>query len=347
MSLEDREISMSAAPTLLSQLERYGPQARDTQSPPTPEEARRYVQDLATGHYENFSVLSRLVPADLRDDFAAVYAYCRWSDDLGDETGSGEDARARSLELLGWWRRELLGCFRTAEGKSDADELRHPVFVALAQTIRRRELKPEPFEHLIDAFEQDQRVTSYDTWDQVLDYCSRSADPVGRIVLALGGVHGGRPVDDELIAMSDATCTALQLTNFWQDVRRDLLDRDRVYMPSVDTGVSPQMLRDWIDRANDPDARVAYIKALRPLVERTRELFEKGRPLPATLGGSVSPVIWLFGRGGESVLRSVERTGCTTLWKRPTLKKSRKASLVVSAMLYAMTGRWSGKGRGP
>lgn len=334
---------MSLASSLISQLDRYGPQAREAEDPPTHDEALRYVRDLATGHYENFSVLSRLVPEGLRDDFAAVYAYCRWSDDLGDETGNDEDARTRSIDLLSWWRSELRRCFLVARGDSE-EPLHHPVFVALAETIRRRELNPEPFEHLIDAFEQDQRVQHYETWDQVLDYCTRSADPVGRIVLALGGVKGDRPGDETLIRMSDATCTALQLTNFWQDVRRDLLERDRVYMPREECGVSPDQLREWVDRDRDPEARVPFIKALRPLVNKTWTLFEEGRPLPRALASDLSPVIWLFGKGGESVLRRVERAGCATLWARPTLTRRRKAWLVLRAWMMAKRGAWNGKG---
>jgi len=328
--------------SILTDLDRFGPDAPSSGDPMPLAVARAYVHTLATGHYENFSVLSRLVPADLRDDFAAVYAYCRWSDDLGDETGSTPEARQRSLELLSWWRSQLQRCFDSATADDpDTTELRHPVFIALAESIRRHALQPEPFHHLIDAFEQDQRITAYETWDQLLDYCTRSANPVGRIVLALGGHGGDKPGDAQLIALSDATCTALQLTNFWQDVRRDLLERDRVYLPSSETGITPEMLRTWVDTPNDPAARVAYIKALRPLVERTRTLFEHGSDLPATLNAPLSPVIWLFGAGGHSVLRQVERTGCTTLWTRPSLSRRKKVSLVFRATLFARFGKWS------
>src|SRR5690606_26591227 len=150
-----------------------------------------------TSHYENFSVLSRLVPERLREDFAAVYAYCRWSDDLGDETGADDAARERSLELLAWWRGQLQACVRAARGGAGAPP-RHPVFITLAETIRRHELPDEPFHHLIDAFEQDQRVRRYETWEQVLHYCTRSADPVGRIVLGLDGRQIDRDADRPL-----------------------------------------------------------------------------------------------------------------------------------------------------
>lgn len=311
-------------------------------------EALAYVRGLATSHYENFSVLSSLVPADLRDDFAAVYAFCRWADDLGDETGKDDAAKARSLELLAWWRRELETCFAHASDAAAAP--RHPVFITLAATAKKRRLAAQPFHDLISAFEQDQRLTRYETWDQLLDYCARSANPVGRIVLALGAslqkpslrpseVADAAPViPEDHLRMCDATCTALQLTNFWQDVRRDLLERDRVYLPGAETGLDAETLRLWLDTPDDAAARVRYIKAVRPLVERTRALFEQGRPLPGILDRRIRPVVWLFGAGGESVLRSVERLGCATLWRRPTLTNGRKATLLARAWAVARLG---------
>ncbi|MBL8747290.1 MAG: squalene synthase HpnC [Phycisphaerae bacterium] len=309
----------------------------DPASPPlTLDEARREVRALADSHYENFSVMSRLVPEGLRDDFAAVYAYCRWSDDLADETGSDASARERSLSLLAAWRSQLDRCIAFARGESDRTP-RHAVFVALAETIRRRGLSPQPFHHLLDAFEQDQRVSRYETWDQVIGYCTRSANPVGRIILMLDGRRLDDPRDEPLFRMSDATCTALQLTNFWQDVRRDLDERDRVYIPLNDTGLTAELLSEWASRPGDPAARVAFIRMLRPLVERTRGLFEQGRPLPRAMGSSLSPVVWLFGAGGESVLHLVERTGCATLWERPRLSKARKLWLVgLAGAMYSV-----------
>lgn len=311
-------------------------------APCPPEAARRYVHQLATSHYENFPVLTRLVPPALRDDFAAVYAFCRWSDDLGDETGMDDAARARSLQLLAQWRAMLEQCVHYARAQSDQPPT-HPVYVALAQTIRSRNLSDRPFHHLIDAFEQDQRVTRYETWEQVVDYCTRSADPVGRIVLSLAGVgDAGDPQDEHaarLVAMSDATCTALQLINFWQDVRRDLLERDRVYLPADVVGFAAEELRDWIARPSDPAGRVRYIKALRPLVERTRALFEQGRSLPDELPPAIAPVVRLFWQGGMSIARAIERQGCTTLWRRPTLGRARKASLILAAMMRARLAR--------
>lgn len=308
-----------------------GPEAPASE-PPTAAEALDHCRGLATSHYENFSVLTSLVPVALRDDFAAVYAFCRWADDLGDETGSDEAARARSVELLEWWKRETELCF--------AGEARHPVFVALRETARRHAghgLSARPFLDLIDAFAQDQRVRAYETWEQCVDYCTRSANPVGRIVLMLAGYAPPEmdAANTQRFAMSDATCTALQLINFWQDVRRDLVERDRVYLPSRDTGISPEMLREWLDRGDDAHARVRYIRAIRPLVERTKELFDQGRPLPGQLTGGIAPVVWLFGAGGEAIVHAVERMGCATLWQRPRLGKLTKAGLVARAFMMS------------
>ncbi len=301
---------------------------------PTLPEAIAYCRGLATSHYENFSVLTSLVPPDLRDDFAAVYAFCRWADDLGDETGADAAARARSLELLEWWEHEVHELF---EGRA-----RHPVFVALAGTKDRRGggggggLPKQPLLDLIDAFKQDQRVHAYQTWEQALDYCRRSADPVGRLVLHLFG-YADTPENSERYRLCDLACSALQLINFWQDVRRDLTERDRVYVPSVDTGVTPDDLRAWLNRPDDPDARVRYIRALRPLVDRTESMFDEARGLPSLLDKDARPVVALFIDGGVSIMKSVRKCGCATLWHRPTLTPMTKGALVARAWIRART----------
>ncbi len=302
------------------------------QRAPSPEQARLLCAQLARSHYENFHVLSRLVPEELVDDFAAVYAFCRWADDLADELGGGPLQRRLASSLLAWWRKLTVQCFAHARGEDD-EPPGHPVFIALAQTAQRRGLDEAPFHRLIDAFEQDQRVVRYDTWEQLLDYCQGSANPVGRIVLALAGCRGDGPGDAEQLLRSDAICTALQLTNFWQDVRRDLLERDRVYLPLAETGLDAQTLRDWATRPNDPACRVAFIKALRPLVERTQRLFDEGAELPRMVDQRVRAVVWLFAAGGRRTLRKVERAGCATLWTRPRLTAWDKASLLARAWL--------------
>lgn len=301
-----------------------------------------HVRRLARSHYENFPVLSLLAPRAIRDDLAAVYAFCRWSDDLADETGASVESRARSSELLAWWRSQTAQCFEVAADRADASTLEHPVFVALAHTARRHHLDDQPFHDLISAFEQDQRVTRYDTWPQLLDYCRGSANPVGRIVLALGGFDPREQRNADLVRMSDATCTALQLANFWQDVRRDLFERDRVYLPRDLAGVDADTLRTWAARNGDGEARRRFAALLAPLCERTRDLFAQGRPLPAALdasaGGQLGRMVWLFGAGGELILTKVERAGYRTLWERPRLMKREKLALIARAALGLTPG---------
>ncbi len=285
---------------------------------------------LAGGRYENFSVLSIVVPRELRDDFAALYAFCRWADDLGDEIDDPDRAR----ELLGWWRRELQGCF---DGTP-----RHPVFVALQPTIERHHLPIEPFDDLIRAFEQDQTVTRYDTWKQVLDYCRLSANPVGRLVLMICGEER----TEQLFKLSDHICTALQLTNHWQDVARDCLDRDRIYLPRelID-------IEDFEDRLHR-SAKQGYgvdqaflgetRSVIRECVERTWPRYEKGVPLLDAVSPRTRPVIWLLSSGGQYVLRQIERWNFETALHRPTLGPGARLSLVLQAWMMARRGRRGG-----
>jgi squalene synthase HpnC len=205
------------------------------------DESLAYTRWLATHHYENFQVVSFLLPKRLHQDFYNVYSFCRWADDLGDEIGN----TAESLRLLAWWRGELDAMY--------ANELtRHPVFVALRGTAQQHGLPIEPFADLVTAFEQDQTVTRYRDFDHLLEYCRSSANPVGRLVLGLCGYR-----DEERYALSDATCTALQLANFWQDVTVDL-EKDRVYLPlslleahgyPVDALFARLCVRPWKSRA--------------------------------------------------------------------------------------------------
>jgi squalene synthase HpnC len=303
---------------VLDQLDRFGPTHCQTLSR---DEACAYTMALATGHYENFSVISRLVPRDLRPHFASVYAFCRWADDLGDETGDP----AKSTELLTWWRDELDQCY--------AGEPRHPVFVALQPTIHQFSIPAKPFEDLIDAFEQDQRVGRYQTWDQVIDYCRRSANPVGRLVLYLSGYR-----EEARQELSDATCTALQLVNFWQDVRRDIIERDRIYVPAdalTQHSLSHEDLIAHVKGEREIDAR----PVIRELVDRTWPLFETGRKLWPMIEGPTRSSVKLFTHGGEHIMKRIEQIDYRTLDRRPTLTKFSKALLVLKALAGRVVGR--------
>jgi squalene synthase HpnC len=301
---------------VISQLERFGPDRCERLSY---EQASHYAQGLVKAQYENFSVVSWLLPRRLHVDFAHVYAFCRWADDLGDETGD----RDRSTELLTWWRQELAACC--------GGEPRHPVYVALAQTMKRYEIPAKPFEDLIDAFEQDQRVSRYATWEQVLDYCTRSADPVGRLVLYLCGHR-----DEQRQRLSDATCTALQLVNFWQDVRRDIIERDRIYIPADMLGRHGLTHEDLVAHVRGTqmmtgEQMTACRAAVGELIERTWPLFRKGHGLWPLLERDIRLAIRLFSMGGEAVMRRIERMGYNTIQTRPRLSKATKARLMLHA----------------
>lgn len=307
-------------------LPRFGPDRCDAVGEA---EARAWCRSLAWGHYENFSVLSRIVPAALRDDFGAVYAFCRWSDDLGDEIGD----RERSTALLAWWREELRACV--------AGTPRHPVMVALAPTIRRHDLPYELFDRLIRAFEADQTTTRYETWDQVLGYCRDSADPVGRLVLMMLG----EPRSDELFLLSDRLCTALQLTNHWQDIRRDLAERDRIYIPAEmvrEAGIASfeERLGETIRLGHgcDPTFFGQARELVRALVARTWPLYEEGERLFDLLTPRSRPLVWLLAAGGARTLRQIELWNHETVLHRPHLTKGSKLLLVAKAWWIGVRG---------
>jgi len=318
------------------ELARYGPDA--AHEPVEPAAARAYVRRLALGHYENFSVLSWFVPRELRGDFAAVYAFCRWADDLGDELGDGAGDRERGERLLGWWRAGLERCF--------AGEAEHPVYVALGETVARHRLPIEPFADLIDAFVQDQRVRRYGTWAEAIDYCRRSADPVGRIVLRLWGHR-----DAELDRLSDRTCTALQLVNFWQDVRRDILERDRVYLPAEIAdrhGLDIEAMAADLRAGRSIDRHAGAARAsVREACERTAPLFAEGRGLIDRVEARHRPTLALFSMGGEAVLGAIERSGYETLRGRPSLSKATKGRLLARAAVGRLRGCWPGRAQRP
>ena len=269
-----------------------------------------YTRWLATRHYENFHVVSFLLPKRLHQDFYNVYAFCRWADDLGDEIGDTRE----SLRLLAWWREELQ--------KMYAGNASHPVFVALQRTAGRHQLPQSLFDDLIRAFEQDQRVTRYRSFEDLFQYCRYSANPVGRLVLALCGYR-----DAERQALSDATCTALQLANFWQDVIVDL-EKDRVYLP-VDVlerhGYTAEAL---LERRFDARFRAAMQEA----VEVARALFVQGLPLAGMVDRRLAIDLELFSRGGLKVLEKIERQDYNVLRARPVISKLERAGLLLGAL---------------
>lgn len=268
----------------------------------------RRCDNLARTHYENFTVGSLFLPKKLRGHVHNIYAYCRVCDDLADETGDPE----LSLRLLEWWREQLHDCFQ--------DKSRHPVFQALRPTIVEFDLPIQPFDDLISAFMQDQRVTSYATFDDLLGYCSRSANPVGRLFLCLLGYR-----DEARRELSDFTCTALQLANFWQDIGIDY-QKGRIYIPIEDMdrfGYTQDELRNHIVNAS-------FVRLMRFEIDRTRELFERGASLTRLVSGVGAADVWLFTQGGLAVLRSIERCGYNVFRRRPTVPKLTKTLLAAA-----------------
>jgi squalene synthase HpnC len=285
---------------------------RISDAAPTLEEARAYCQRLAETHYENFHVATWFLPKALRPHFHAIYAYCRISDDLGDEVGSAAEA----LALLDLWGEELDACY--------AGQARHPVFVALAETIRECSIPKEPFADLLTAFRRDQTVTRYATMEDVLQYCRYSANPVGRLVLyACGEANHNQ---EEKFRLSDATCSALQLANFWQDVREDWA-RGRVYLPQKDMEffrVSDTIIAEGI-------ATPEFRALMHCEVNYARDLFEQGLPLIGMVHRDLALDLDLFSRGGLEILRAIEQRDYDVLSARPAISKATKASLALRA----------------
>lgn len=287
------------------------PEYRIPDVPPTLEQARAWCRRLAETHYENFHVVSWFLPQRLRRHFHSIYAYCRVSDDLGDEVGN----REQSLALLDLWGSELDACYR--------GEARHPVFVALAETIRACDIPKEPFADLLVAFRQDQIVTRYRTMQDVLGYCRNSANPVGHLVLYACGYR-----DPERFALSDHTCSALQLANFWQDVRVDY-QKDRIYLPlenMVRFGVTEQ---DIAAGRFSPQFR----DLMRYEVDYARHMFQAGLPLIGMVDRELAIDLDLFSRGGLEILRAIEQQDYNVLRARPAITKTRKAALLLRALV--------------
>ena len=278
-------------------------------TPPTVNRAREYCAHLARTHYENFSVATWFLPRRLRQHFFNVYAYCRISDDLGDEVGD----TAASLELLDQWERELDACY---EGNP-----KHPVFVALTETVRQFDIPKHEFSDLLCAFRQDQTVTRFETFDEVLGYCRYSANPVGHLVLYLCGYR-----DAARQQLSDFTCTALQLANFWQDVSLDYA-KGRIYLPLESLrrfGVSED---DIAYQRNTP----AFCAMLKFEVDRVHSWFRQGLPLVGKVDHELAIDLELFTRGGQEILRAIERQGYAVLGNRPSISQPRKLALVARA----------------
>jgi squalene synthase HpnC len=274
-------------------------------------DAQQYCVRLATSHYENFPVVTWFLPKRLHQHFYNVYAYCRISDDLGDEVGD----KQQSLLLLDQWEAELALCYK--------GEPRHPVFVALRETVRKFDIPQHEFSDLLRAFRQDQIVTHYPRFADLLGYCQYSANPVGHLVLYLCGY-----CDAERQKLSDYTCTALQLANFWQDVALDF-EKGRTYLPLEDFARFGVRERELAERRATPQFRAM----MKFEIERAREWFQRGLPLAKKVDRRLALDIELFSRGGLAILRAIERQNYDVLSSRPVISRRRKILLLARAAL--------------
>ena len=288
----------------------------ETPSALSVEDAFAFCQRLTQSHYENFPVGSLLVPKPLRKHVYSIYAFARTADDFADEGyETGELTEAERLAALDDWQQKLEQSF---VGKAD-----HPIFIALAATINQLDLPIQLFRDLLSAFKQDVVKRRYANFDEVLDYCTRSANPVGRLILLLFDYR-----DERLHRLSDHICTALQLANFWQDVSVDI-GKDRIYLPQDDMqrfGVTVEDLRD---------ARFSpqFAELLKFQVERTWELFRRGRELPELVSGRLKYELRLTWFGGTNILKQIEGLEYNTLNQRPTNSTFDKVRLLARTLI--------------
>jgi squalene synthase HpnC len=304
-------------------LELYGPTAPPSEPPPSLGRGRRYCRRLARRHYENFTVATWLLPRRLRQHFCNLYAYCRWADDLADET----DDPDRSLALLNWWEAQLHACYQGRAG--------HPVFVALADTLRQFDIPSSLLVDPLVAFRQDQRVTRYETFDQLLGYCRYSANPVGRLVLCLGRCH-----DDARSRLADSICTGLQLANFCQDVARDW-DRGRIYIPLAHCHRYGYDESDFARR----EPSDAFRRLMTAEVAEAEGWLRRGLPLVGLLPPELRLPVALFVHGGLAILESIRRQDYDVWSHRPKVSKLVKWRLLAGCWWGLKRGRFTETGQ--
>jgi squalene synthase HpnC len=292
---------------------------RTPQDRPTLDEARAWCHQLASTHYENFHVATFFLPRIMRPHFESLYAFCRVSDDLGDEVGD----TATALRLLDAWGRMLDQCY-DAPAQS-----RHPVFVALRETIAACDLPRSLFHDLLRAFRQDQVKTRYDTWDEAVEYSRYSANPVGRLVLMVCGYRDGPRA-----LLSDRICTALQLANFWQDAVRDS-EIGRRYIPT-----------EYMNRFGVEEGQIEgrvftpeFGAMMHALVERTREMLHQGSALSITVDDDLRVTLDLFRKGGDAILDGIAAQNYDVLRGRPVVTRRTKLMLLLGALLDKLRTR--------
>jgi squalene synthase HpnC len=294
-------------------------QTPDSDARPTLDEARAWCHSLATTHYENFHVATFFLPQRVRPHFESVYAFCRVSDDLGDEVGDTTTA----LRLLQTWGLMLDQCYDAPQ------QSRHPVFVALRETIVACDLPRGLFHDLLRAFCQDQIKTRYQTWDEAVEYSRYSANPVGRLVLMVCGYR-----DERRALLSDKICTGLQLANFWQDAVRDS-EIPRRYIPG-----------EYMDRFGVAEGQIEgrvftpeFRAMMRALVDRTRDMLREGAPISAMVDDELRVTLDLFRKGGEAILDGIAAQNYDVLRGRPLVTRRKKLQLLLGALVGKLRTR--------
>ncbi len=286
-------------------------------------DALRWCQRYTRRHGENFTVVSWFLPRELRAPMFAVYAFCRYTDNIGDETeGSPEDRVAR-LDL---WQEDLERVFAS-------DHPQHPINIALQRVAETKPLKADPFRRLIEANRLDQQKSRYDTFQDVLSYCDLSANPVGEMVLALWDIDTETETGRVRRDLSDATCTALQIANHWQDVRRDFLDAGRIYLPREDLHAFDLTEDDIAQGIRRQQCPQGFRTMMRFQVDRAEAWFRKGERLIDEVPTELAIDLQLFTDGGRAVLKAIERQNYDTLSRRPRVSKSTRAWLALRAGL--------------
>lgn len=277
----------------------------------TPADSFRYCEQLTASHYENFPVASKFVPKDRRAYVCSIYAFARIADDFADEPGF---TPAERIDNLNTWDEQLIDCY---EGRAS-----HPVFIALAETAERFQIPIELFQNLLTAFRSDVTTHRYASFEDLLAYCENSANPVGRLVLLLFNYRS-----ESLFERSDLICTALQLTNFWQDVRVDNA-KNRIYLPTEDLerfGLSEEdVLNERFGR------RFQNLMAFE--IARTEAMFAEGRPLLKAVGKDLRFELSLTWHGGMRILQKIRRKNFDVFAHRPTLDVMDKAALIINAV---------------
>lgn len=278
----------------------------------TVSQAFQFCERLAHDHYENFPVASLLVPREKRPHVYAIYSFARIADDFADEPGL---TPAERIDSIAGWEEQLVDAYR--------GHAHHPVFVALRETVDRFEIPVELFQSLLTAFRSDVTTHRYETFGDILEYCDNSANPVGRLMLLLFNYRS-----ESTMELSDSICTALQLTNFWQDVAVDLM-KDRVYIPLEDIrefGYSEEELLGL-------HCSQAFKDVMCYQVERTEQMFRDGKPLLSEVGSDLRMELKLTWKGGMRILKKIEQQDYNVLAARPSLSLLDKTSILFSSLL--------------